>query len=150
MPFIRCWGESNVEKSKDQLKKVAAFCSQSEEIFLSQRFSTGRIEMQFEWLHGADLHPLQFFTRYAAEYRVVPTPDNQASKEDVTPFECQHQVVQQQNGQRAKTIFCVRAYRQFDGLYDALYLAASFGSSAAGHCQSFHLVWCESGQCSGL
>lgn len=138
VPFIRCWGESNVEKSKDQLKKVAAFCSQSEEIFLSQRFSTGRIEMQFEWLHGAGLHPLQFFARYEQNISSA-NADNQASKEDVTPFECQHQVVQQQNGQHAKTIFCVRAYRNFAGLFDALYLAASLDHQQQGVISHFTL-----------
>ena len=131
VPFIRCWGESNVEKSKDQLKKVTAFCSQSEEIFLSQQFTTGRIEMQFQWLHAADLHPLQFFARYQQNINNA-NPDNQAGKEDVTPFECQHQLVQQQNGQHAKTIFCVRAYRNFAGLYDALYLAASMDHEKQG------------------
>ena len=138
VPFVRCWGESNVEKRQDQLKKVAAFCSQSEEIFLSQSFSTGRIEMQFEWLHGADLHPLQFFNRYQ-QHIDRANPDNQATKEDVTPFECQHQVVQQPNGQRAKTIFCVRAYRQFAGLYDALYLAASLDHQQQGIVSHFTL-----------
>lgn len=138
VPFVRCWGESNVEKRQDQLKKVAAFCSQSEEIFLSQRFSTGRIEMQFEWLHGPELHPLQFFHRYQQNIDRA-NPDNQAGKEDVTPFECQHQVVQQQNGQRAKTIFCVRAYRQFNGLYDALYLAASLDHQQQGIVSHFTL-----------
>jgi hypothetical protein len=138
VPFVRCWGESNVEKRQDQLKKVAAFCSQSEEIFLSQSFSTGRIEMQFEWLHGPELHPLQFFNRYQ-QHIDRANPDNQATKEDVTPFECQHQVVQQPNGQRAKTIFCVRAYRQFASLYDALYLAASLDHQQQGIVSHFTL-----------
>lgn len=138
VPFIRCWGESNVEKSKDQLKKVAAFCSQGEEIFLSQQFSTGRIEMQFEWLHGVGLHPLQFFNRYQQNISSA-NADNQASKEDVTPFECQHQVVQQANGQHAKTIFCVRAYRNFAALFDVLYLAASLDHQQQGVISHFTL-----------
>ncbi len=136
--FIRCWGESNVEKSKDQLKKVAAFCSQGEEIFLSQQFSTGRIEMQFEWLHGAGLHPLQFFNRYQQNISSA-NADNQASKEDVTPFECQHKVVQQANGQHAKTIYCVRAYRNFAALFDVLYLAASLDHQQQGVISHFTL-----------
>ena len=28
VPFVRCWGESNIEKDKEVLKKVTAFCSQ--------------------------------------------------------------------------------------------------------------------------
>ena len=58
--------------------------------------------------------------------------DNQALKEDVTPFECQHQVVRQPGGQHAKTIYCVRAYRDYAGLYDVLYLAASLDQQQQG------------------
>jgi len=131
VPFVRCWGESNVEKEHEALKQVRAFCSQSDEIFLSNQFTTGRIEMQFEWLEGKDLHPLQFFNLYQQNISHI-NADNQAGKEDVTPFECQHQVVQQTNQQQAKTIYCVRAYRQYEGLYDVIYLAASLDQQQSG------------------
>ncbi len=131
VPFVRCWGESNIEKDKEVLKKVTAFCSQSEEIFLSQHFTSGRVEMQFEWLEGKDLHPLQFFSLYEQNISRA-NADNQALKEDVTAFECQHQVVQQPGGQHAKTIYCVRAYRAYAGLYDVLYLAASLDHQQQG------------------
>jgi hypothetical protein len=131
VPFVRCWGESNVEKEHEALKQVRAFCSQSDEIFLSNQFTTGRIEMQFEWLEGKDLHPLQFFNLYQQNISHI-NADNQAGKEDVTPFECQNQVVQQTNQQQAKTIYCVRAYRQYEGLYDVIYLAASLDQQQSG------------------
>jgi serine protease Do len=131
VPFVRCWGESNVEKEQDVLKKITAFCSQSEEIFLSQHFTSGRVEMQFEWLEGKNLHPLQFFSLY--EQNIIrANADNQALEEDVTGFECQHQVVQQAGGQHAKTIYCVRAYRAYAGLYDVLYLSASLDHQQQG------------------
>ncbi len=131
VPFVRCWGESNVEKEQDALQQVRAFCSQSDEIFLSNRFTTGRLEMQFEWLEGKNLHPLQFYNLYQQNIRSI-NADNQAEKDDVTAFECKHQVVQQANRQHAKTIFCVRAYRQYEGLYDVIYLAAALDQQQAG------------------
>lgn len=139
VPFIRCWGESNIDQRDEQVKKVAAFCSQAEEIYLSQRFSTGRIEMEFEWLQAPDLHSLQFYHRYQQHIERLQA-DNQASKDDVTPFECQQQVVQLNKGQRAKMIFCVRAYRQFPDLYDALYLAASLDHAHQGLVSHFTLA----------
>ena len=87
--------------------------------------------MQFEWLEGKDLHPLQFFSLYEQNISRA-NADNQALKEDVTPFECQHQVVRQPGGQHAKTIYCVRAYRDYAGLYDVLYLAASLDQQQQG------------------
>ncbi len=131
VPFVRCWGDSNLEKTKDKLKQISAFCSQSEEIFLSNEFTTGRIEMQFQWLDGKELHPLQFFNLYERNISQI-NADNRAGKEDVTQFECQHQVVKQANDQHAKTIYCVRAYQQYTGLYDVIYLAASLDMQQMG------------------
>lgn len=131
VPFVRCWGESNLEKSDDKLKEINAFCSQSDEIYLSPRLTTGRIEMQFSWLQGANMHPLQFYRRYQARIQSL-TADNQASKEDVTPFRCQNQVVTNAAGRHAKTILCVRAYRHYDDLFDALYLAAAVDGQQQG------------------
>lgn len=125
--FIRCWGDSNVEKAQDKIKKVMAFCSQDDLIYLSERFSTGPVQMQFLWLKGRDMHPLQFFEQYEQEASNV-RPDNQASKEDVTSFQCEQQVVEQ-GKQRSKVVYCVRAYRQFADLYDVVYLATSLGDS---------------------
>ncbi len=97
MPFIRCWGTSNVEKDKDDVKRVNAFCNQPEEIFLSSEFSTGRIEMQFEWLQGKDLHPLQFFRRYQQSINQM-NADNSAGEDDVTAYSCQNQLVEPRRG----------------------------------------------------
>lgn len=129
--FVRCWGESNVEKEQEQLKKIGAFCSQGDEIFLSNSFTTGRVEMRFEWLEARDLHPLQFFRRYEQSIANA-NADNQAAREDVTPFDCQHKVVTLKPQQHAKTIYCVRAYRQFAGLFDVLYVAASLDQQQQG------------------
>lgn len=129
--FVRCWGESNFEKEQEQLKKISAFCSQGDEIFLSNSLTTGRVEMRFEWLEGRDLHPLQFFGRYEQSIANA-NADNQAAREDVTPFECQHKVVTHKAQQHAKTIYCVRAYRQYAGLFDVLYVAASLDQQQQG------------------
>lgn len=121
--FIRCWGDSNMEKNQDKIKKVMAFCSQDDLIYLSEHFSTGPVQMQFIWLQGRDMTSMQFFRQYQDEISSV-RPDNQATKDDVTPFECQQQVMMQ-NNKPAKIVYCVRAYKQFADLYDVVYLSSS-------------------------
>lgn len=128
--FIRCWGDSNVEKTHDKIKKVMAFCSQDDLIYLSEHFSTGPVQMQFIWLKAREMEPLQFFRQYQDEVSNV-RPDNQANKEDVTPFECQQQVVTQHD-KPAKVVYCVRAYKQFVDLYDVVYLASSMDAGLEG------------------
>ncbi len=128
--FIRCWGDSNMEKNQDKIKKVMAFCSQDDLIYLSEHFSTGPVQMQFIWLQGRDMTSMQFFRQYQDEISSV-RPDNQATKDDVTPFECQQQVVMQHQ-KPTKIVYCVRAYKQFADLYDVVYLSSSMDPGLEG------------------
>jgi serine protease Do len=138
VPFIRCWGTSNVEKDKDDVKRVNAFCNQPEEIFLSSEFSTGRIEMQFEWIQAKDLHPLQFFRRYQFSISQM-NADNRAGQDDVTAFSCQNQLLSPREGQHAKAIFCIRAYRNYPQLFDVAYISASMDHQQQGVISHFTL-----------
>ena len=139
VPFIRCWGTSNVEKDKDDVKRVNAFCNQSEEIFLSSEFSTGRIEMQFEWIQAKDLHPLQFFNRYQQSINQM-NADNSAGEDDVTAFSCQDQILSPVEGQHAKAVFCIRAYRNYPALFDVAYISASLDHQQQGVISHFTLA----------
>ena len=139
VPFIRCWGTSNVEKDKDDVKRVNAFCNQPEEIFLSSEFSTGRIEMQFEWLQAKDLHPLQFFRRYQHSINQM-NADNSAGEDDVTAYSCQNQLVSPVEGQHAKAVFCLRAYRNYPQLFDVAYISASLDHQQQGVISHFTLA----------
>lgn len=139
VPFIRCWGTSNVEKDKDDVKRVNAFCNQPEEIFLSSEFSTGRIEMQFEWIQARDLHPLQFFRRYQQSIDQM-NADNRAGEEDVTAYSCQNQMISPVEGQHAKAIFCLRAYRNYPQLFDVAYISASLDHQQQGVISHFTLA----------
>ncbi|MDR7121775.1 serine protease [Rheinheimera soli] len=138
VPFIRCWGMSNVEKDKDDIKRVNAFCNQPEEIFLSSEFSTGRIEMQFEWIQAKDLHPLQFFRRYQFSISQM-NADNRAAQDDVTAFSCQNQLLSPLEGLHAKAIFCIRAYRNYPQLFDVAYISASMDHQQQGVISHFTL-----------
>jgi serine protease Do len=139
VPFIRCWGTSNVEKDKDDVKRVNAFCNQPEEIFLSSEFSTGRIEMQFEWIQAKDLHPLQFFNRYQHSINQM-NADNSAGEDDVTAFSCQDQILSPVEGQHAKAVFCIRAYRNYPALFDVAYISASLDHQQQGVISHFTLA----------
>ena len=139
VPFIRCWGMSNVEKDKDDVKRVNAFCNQPEEIFLSSEFSTGRIEMQFEWVQAKDLHPLQFFRRYQHSINQM-NADNRAGEDDVTAFSCQNQLISPVEGQHAKAVFFLRAYRNYPQLFDVAYISASLDHQQQGVISHFTLA----------
>ncbi|GHF99145.1 S1 family peptidase [Thalassotalea marina] len=125
VPFIRCWGESNADKQDAVMLMVLANCSLEENLYIDSNFYTGSLEMEFRYLQAKKLSDIKFYQLFQRQVSRV-MPGNKADKEDVTEFKCQHDIVMPQSqGINNKAIFCTRAYKQFDDLYDVLYLAIS-------------------------
>jgi len=124
-PFIRCWGESNADKTDALMLLAVANCSLEENTYIASNFFTGSIEMEFRYLQAKNLSDIKFYQLFQRQIARV-MPGNKAGKNDVTEFECQHDIVMPQSQKiNNKAIFCTRAYKDFSDLYDVLYLAIS-------------------------
>jgi serine protease Do len=137
-PFVQCWGRSSDRKEVNGIYSASASCGQSEEIYLSKSLTTGKLEMQFEWLDGTDLPPLKFNHHYQAKI-AYSNADNRAGKRDITEFSCHSDIVALAN-QATRVIFCVRAYKDYPGLFDALYMAATIADGQQGFISHFTLA----------
>jgi len=125
VPYIRCWGDSNADKSDALVMVAVANCSLEEDTYIEGNFLTGSIEMEFRYMKSLKLGPTKFYRLYQNQISRV-MPGNKATKDDVTEFQCQHDLVMPQNQNiNNKSIFCVRAYKDFPKLYDVLYLGIS-------------------------
>ncbi|XPF92808.1 S1 family peptidase [Colwellia sp. RE-S-Sl-9] len=125
VPFIKCWGDSNADKADALILTAVANCTLEENTFLSSNFFTGFLEMEYRYMQAKELSETKFYTLYEQQIKRAG-PANKATKEDVTEFQCQHDIVMPTHkGIKNKTIFCTRAYKDFSGLFDILYLAAS-------------------------
>ncbi|WP_206486270.1 serine protease [Thalassotalea sp. G2M2-11] len=125
VPFIRCWGESNADKSDALMMLAVANCSLEENTYITSDFFTGSLEMEFRYLQAKKLSNTKFYRLFQRQIARV-MPGNKAGKDDVTEFQCQHDIVMPSHQlMTTKSIFCTRAYKDFDGLYDALYLSIS-------------------------
>lgn len=125
VPYIRCWGESNADKQDALMLMALANCSLEENLYIDNNFYTGSLEMEFRYLQAKKLSDIKFYQLFQRQVARV-MPGNKATKEDVTEFKCQHDIVMPENQAiNNKAIFCTRAYKQFNDLYDVLYLAIS-------------------------
>ena len=125
VPFLRCWGDSNADKEDALVLAAVANCSLDENTYLSSRFFTGFIEMEFRYMQAKELSDTKFYSLYEQHIKRAG-PANKASKDDVTEYQCHHDIVAPiNNGMKRKSIFCTRAYKDFPKLYDVLYLGAS-------------------------
>jgi len=125
VPFIRCWGDSNTDKSDALFFATVASCSLDENTYLSSNFFTGTIEMEFRYMQAKGLSANKFYHLYEQQIQGA-APNNKAAKEDVSEYQCHHDTVMPTNQTITnKSIFCTRGYKKFPQLFDILYLSAS-------------------------
>ncbi|TKB46744.1 S1 family peptidase [Thalassotalea mangrovi] len=123
--FIRCWGNSNTDRPDDLLFQAITQCQMEESVYISDSFNTGKVSMEFHFFEGEDISDWRFYQNYKSSITQAGA-DNQAGKEDVTEFECQHDITRtQDSSMTSKSIMCVRAYKKYQGLFDIMFLAAS-------------------------
>jgi len=130
VPFIRCWGDSNTDKTDALIKAAIASCSLDESTYLSSHFFTGSIEIQFRYMQARNLSDNKFYHLYQQQISRA-SAGNRASKDDVSEYQCHHDLVRPESTANTdksinnKSVFCTRAYKDFPGLFDVLYLGAS-------------------------
>lgn len=114
--FLNCWGDT--QKRDDVLYEWAyQSCSTSDDIFLSDNQSSGVISFSHELFSTHDLGPIRFFGFLQNRFR-AHRPRLDAEEEMVTNYDCESGFVEH-NRLQTKVIFCLRAYKKFDGLFDA-------------------------------
>jgi hypothetical protein len=122
--FITCWGGSNASEKNIKYLSVSNRCRIGEVIFLNGKLQTGEVEVEFEWLTSDSLNQFQFHNLLSNRIGFT-RPGNQAGRNDVTNYECQQDLVSNRHNVAMKSILCARAYKDFNDLYDVLYISAT-------------------------
>jgi hypothetical protein len=136
-PFVKCWGDSSDED--DLYKAVSSACRSSQHLYLRHRFSTGVIAYQFFWIEAHELSGPRF-TNYYESLFASYVPDNHADEDDVGNFVCNEQFVEDDAGHTDKVVLCLRAYKDYPPLYDALYLRGSVDDAGKAFVSHFTLA----------
>lgn len=126
LPYIRCWGESNSDDPKALIHSVTSSCSLNERVYISRDFQSGKVDMEFTWLSADELNKHRFYRLYQRRISYARA-ENRVTENDVTEFQCQHDLVvlgQQEAGSVSKSILCSRAYKEYSGLYDVMFISA--------------------------
>lgn len=124
VPFVKCWGGSNRSDDKAQFLSADRSCRSEDNIYLTSTFATGILEYQFFWLEANKLNSWQFYNYYERLFGDF-MQGNKASEEDVTGFQCDDGFTQGLNDRQNKSVFCLRAYKEYSQLYDIFFLQGS-------------------------
>jgi hypothetical protein len=137
--FMSCWGDSNANEKDVLFLSVENNCRLEEQIFLQGGLNTGGIELEFEWLEGKSLSQHRFYSLYTDSITGAGA-GNKAGKIDVTNYRCQEDKVTNIHGVSSKTVLCFRAYKDYQQLYDVLFVSATLDHEDKGLISHFTLA----------
>ena len=138
-PFVKCWGGSNNTNSKAQFLSAERSCRSEDNIYLNAGFETGILEYQFFWLEADKLNSWQFYAVYENLFGDF-APGNRATEDDVSEFHCDHDFISSASQRQSKTVLCTRAYKDYRGLYDTVFLQGSVDNSDKAFISHFTLA----------
>ncbi len=119
-PWMTCWASTNA----DQLPKPRAAvnttrCSSATGIFVSDKILTGRVDITYSYYKSIDLNAFQF----AKELSSRSWGFDRGGKR-LTEQECRDDFVAGASSRPpVRATWCMRAYREFEGLYNVTLLA---------------------------
>jgi hypothetical protein len=127
--FFRCWADADRDEDAP-FEAVEHVCSTDDFIYITRDHSSGLVEFDHRLLTSDKLNRYRFAALYTAQYGAEDVK-LVGGEDEVTGFRCRTQDVA--NGDLTfKTALCVRRYRRFPGLYDAVLRAAALGRADTG------------------
>lgn len=126
---LKCWGHT-VDDEDILYEGVHQHCMSQDVIYLEEDFQTGSFSYDYEWMSTDTLNRFQFYSLMETRY-THKSPGNSYYEEDSTNYSCHTDFVTIDN-RSWRVSACTRAYREYEGLYDALLLMATVGENDQG------------------
>jgi hypothetical protein len=118
---MRCWGRSNDNKDSSY-DFNAVDCSMESAIYVSDQLQVGHISIRHEYLKATQLDSLRFSALISQAFKNENFGNNK--DKNLTAPMCKEQFVANAS-LPLRAVLCVRAYREFEGLYDFSLLTAT-------------------------
>ena len=122
-PWVTCWAATNADQIPRPRTSVnTTRCTSATGIFVSDRILTGRVDLSYSYYQAVELNAFQF-AKELSQRSGGPGIDPRAGKR-LTAQECRDDFVATSQAAKPplRATWCMRAYREFEGLYDATLL----------------------------
>lgn len=122
-PWVTCWASTNADNvPKPRTAVSTTRCSTTTGIFVSDRILTGRVDFSYSYYQAVELNAFQF-AKELSQRSGGPGIDPRGGKR-LTGQECRDDFVASAAGRPAlRATWCMRAYREFEGIYNVTLLA---------------------------
>ena len=120
-PWVTCWASTNADAiPRPRTAASTTRCTSATGIFVSDRILTGRIDFTQAYYRAVDLNAFQFAKELS---RRSGGADFRGGRR-LTAQECRDDFLQARpGGPPLRATWCMRAYREFEGLYDVTLIA---------------------------
>jgi len=119
-PWFTCWAQTNAgQLPKPRAAINSTNCNSDTRLFVANDFSTGLIHLDHSYVQSVDLNQFQFSAFLSSKSQAI-WPGGWAQKWQTQP-RCQEGFVAakpESEHPPLRVVWCARAYRQFEGLYD--------------------------------
>lgn len=138
--FITCTGSASTDEDELSYEYHVSDCGVYDRIYLSSSLETGPLEFDYGWYRSDKLNRLQLSS---VMQQLAFSPFNRSGRKDVTGFTCRQDIMQleQLGALPLRGVYCLRAYADYDGLYDVLFYAISVQDDS----EAFYLHYTLSG-----
>ncbi|MBT8120562.1 MAG: serine protease, partial [Gammaproteobacteria bacterium] len=133
---LKCWGHSEDDKDV-RYQETHRHCKAEDEIYLNSDFYTGSFNFDYISISSEELNTIQFYKLLESNYS-VSSFSNSYDKQETTNFACHTKFINigsksEQHETPWKVTSCIRAYVEYEGLYDAGLIAMYADSSGGRH-----------------
>ncbi len=124
--YVKCWGDTS-DDEKALYEMTYRTCQVQDSLYLNQYLTTGTFRFQYQWLETKALNSVQFYQQMENTFFMQEA--NDAYREDVTPYQCHTDFIENA-ASHWKIHWCARRYKRFPSLFD---IAFTMGSLANNH-----------------
>jgi len=119
-PWFTCWAQTNADQvPKPRVSAETTSCYGDSQLFIASDLSTGRIQLTHSYYRSLTLNDFQFASFLSQQY--VPSMTRSYARKWLTDQRCEENFVRATSpGERPtlRVMWCARAYRAFEGVYD--------------------------------
>ncbi len=117
-PWFTCWAQTNATQSpKPRAAVNTTNCASDTRLFVAGDLNVGLVQLTHSYVRSSELNPFQFATFLSRQNQIGWTGN--ASTKWYTRQRCHDDFVAAGEGRPPiRAVWCARAYRKFDDLYD--------------------------------
>jgi serine protease Do len=121
VPWLNCWARTNADAvPKPRALLSTTNCSTRTSLFIAGDLQTGQVDFTHSYVRGIDLNPFQFAAFLSQQMQASWRDGGGWGRKRLTQPRC-HENFVTFGGDASpllRAVWCARAYREFDGLYD--------------------------------